>query len=164
MSTASGKTSFVPELRYEWVPARADRLPELRHAVAQWVRRVGLSSERAAEVELAVYEALANVVEHAYRDNGTLDLRAEYRPDPGLVEISVGDRGSWQHSSQVPGPTGGRGLVLMRRLADTVDIDTARTGTTVRFRWWTSPESGAGAGKIGSDGMSRPHSELTRNH
>jgi anti-sigma regulatory factor (Ser/Thr protein kinase) len=45
--------------------------------------------------------------------------------------ISVRDRGTWQTTT---GPDRGRGLELMRRLMDDVEVQPAPNGTTVRLR------------------------------
>lgn len=126
------------ELGYAAVPAAADRLPELRHALLHWSQRLALTPDRAEQLILATYEALANAVQHAYRDGvGTLDLYAVHRPWSGVVEVRVADRGNWLPPSADPGPLHGRGLPLMRELADSVEVHPQQDGTTVVLRWNT---------------------------
>jgi serine/threonine-protein kinase RsbW len=124
------------ELRYEAVPADAEQLRALRHALAAWADRIGMDAEQSYAVVLASYEALANAVIHAYsRDTGTIDLHAVYRPEPGRAEVTVTDRGRWQPMAGVLSPLHGRGLPLMRHLAETVDVAQSDEGTTVRLSW-----------------------------
>jgi len=77
---------------------------------------------------LAVSEALNNTIEHAYRGaGGTIQLRMEIAD--GLLTVEIADRGSWV--SQTPSDERGRGLLLMRTLMDSVEVDTNGSGTTV---------------------------------
>jgi serine/threonine-protein kinase RsbW len=129
----------VANLEYVDVPARAEQLPALRHALVSWAHRLGLPEEQVEAMTLATYEAMANSVEHAYPDTeGTFDLRSRYLPHSSRVEISVTDHGHWQPPPADPGPLSGRGLPLMQRLADTAHIEPDPQGTTVHLRWTIS--------------------------
>jgi anti-sigma regulatory factor (Ser/Thr protein kinase) len=48
----------------------------------------------------------------------------------GEIQARVSDTGSWKTPLANPGNSG-RGLVLMRALSDTIEIDSSPTGTTV---------------------------------
>lgn len=118
------------------VPAVAGRLAGLRHALAQWASRIGLTDEDAEALVLASYEAMANSVEHAYRDQtqGLLDLRGEVDGEQDRVVITVTDYGRWQP----PRPSGGlrgRGLPLIQGLTATSTITPTSGGTTVTMFW-----------------------------
>jgi serine/threonine-protein kinase RsbW len=81
---------------------------------------------------LAVHEAAANVVEHAYpRGSGELIVRA--RHDDGRLVVVVEDEGE-----DAPSRTDrrGRGLTLMHGLMDAVEIvpSEAGSGTRVALR------------------------------
>lgn len=106
----------------------------LRGRLASWARTTGLTSEAVDDVVLACYEALANAAEHAYRGRpGEIRLNAERIDDHVIVTVT--DRGRWLVRGAPE--TRGRGLLLMRELADdahfTVDLE--HPGTTVRLRW-----------------------------
>jgi len=122
------------------VPAAAGRLAGLRHALAEWAGRVGLSDEDVEALVLASYEAMANSVEHAYRDEtqGVLDLRARVDDEQGRVVVTVTDYGQWKP----PEPSGGlrgRGLSLIQGLTTTATITPTIDGTTVTM-FWPMPE------------------------
>lgn len=122
-------------LRCEGVPAVAGRLPGLRRRLTDWARQVGLCPERIDALRLACDEALANVVRHAYRGSrGVLDLYAAYQPERDKVTVTVVDHGRWR-PMLVLRHSRGFGLMLMRRLADKVDVTTGPNGTTVRLSW-----------------------------
>ncbi|SFB64441.1 Anti-sigma regulatory factor (Ser/Thr protein kinase) [Amycolatopsis marina] len=130
---AVGKTAC---LEYSGVPAEAERLPAIRHALAGWADSVGLSADQVEALTLAAYEALANTVTHAYPDqDGTLDLRAEYQARRALVEVEVTDRGRWQPPPAEPGPLGGRGLPLIHQLSESTRVEPTAHGTVVHMCW-----------------------------
>ena len=73
----------VPDLRYRDVPADAHCLIALRHALSRWAIRAGMIPEQVEVLTLASYEALADVVTHAYRGGGgEFDLHAGYLVTP----------------------------------------------------------------------------------
>lgn len=127
----------VPEGELHFrVPAVAGRLAGLRHALAQWAARVGLSDEDSEALVLASYEAMANSVEHAYRDQtqGLLDLRGEVDDEQGRVVVTVTDYGQWR-PPQPSGGLRGRGLPLIQGLTSTSTITPTTAGTTVTMFW-----------------------------
>ncbi len=116
------------------IPAVAEQLVLARHALARWVTRAGLSEDRSQSVLLATYEAMANVIVHAYTDTpGTFDLYARY--DDDLVTITVFDQGQWQPVPR-PGPFHGRGLPLIHTITDRAVIEHIVEGTAVTLTWF----------------------------
>jgi serine/threonine-protein kinase RsbW len=106
-----------------------------------WLRRhFMLSATGRADLTLAVNEALANAAEHAYqgqRGRGTVDMDARYDASADTLTVTVEDHGQWQptapDSSVDAGPCNprGRGIPLMRTLADHTAIDSDSRGTRV---------------------------------
>jgi serine/threonine-protein kinase RsbW len=126
---------MVPDLLHR-VPALPGELPALRHELAAWSGSAGLSPQAAQAIVLASYEAMANVVDHAYRNGpGSLELRAVRAPD-ATVAVTVTDFGRWRPLPADPGVRG-RGLLLMRRLATRTEIDATDSGTVVSL-WWSA--------------------------
>lgn len=77
---------------------------------------------------LAVNEALANTAEFAYVDgsDGTVDVVAVQDPRRNALTVIVSDRGRWRETNPLNGQRRrGRGIPLMRTLADSVVIDTS---------------------------------------
>jgi anti-sigma regulatory factor (Ser/Thr protein kinase) len=85
-------------------------------------------------VVLSGYEALANVVEHAYGvdDGGAVELHATRVGRE--VTVVVVDRGRWQVPSAGP-VDGGRGLALIHGLSTRTDVSSTDRGTTVTMTW-----------------------------
>jgi serine/threonine-protein kinase RsbW len=117
------------------LPARAEELRNVRHALHAWLTGQGASPEVAADLTLAAHEAAANVVEHAYPNGGDVIVRA--RRDHGSLLVVVQDQGHWRAPSRTD--QRGRGLTVMRSLVDDVEIAPLTSGTTVFLRRLMTP-------------------------
>lgn len=117
------------------VPARSHNATKLRHALTRWAHDVPLPEETRDAMALATYEAMINVVTHAYpgRGNGSMELSADVRGD--TVDVTVTDHGRWRLPAPEPGPRHGRGLPLIHALADSASVARGPRGTTVRMHW-----------------------------
>jgi anti-sigma regulatory factor (Ser/Thr protein kinase) len=105
---------------------------ETRKRVAQYAEAGGASRD---DVELAVGEAVANAVVHAFggRDDGEITVRAEMDgPDRLVVEIA--DFGSGM-TTPAKSSRAGRGLPIIAALADSVEIQTGARGTRIVLRF-----------------------------
>jgi PAS domain S-box-containing protein len=108
-------------------------LRSARRALAHWVMPAStgdgaaVSQETASDVVLAVSEALANAIEHGGGGPQSIDL--DVSRDGGMLHAVVRDRGAWRPSSD--DPVRGRGLQIMRRLAEDLAVETDDDGTTV---------------------------------
>lgn len=117
------------------IPATAGTLSRVRGTVLAWLRGRGIDEDLSQDITLATYEALANGVEHAYGNAAVdtprlIDLTARH---DGPVTIQVTDRGMWATTSEQPHR--GRGIPLIRALADDATIETSGNGTEVTMRW-----------------------------
>ncbi len=119
------------------VPAVPGRLAGLRHALAKWATQAGLPEEDTEALVLASYEAMANTVEHAYRDQtqGLLDVRAQIDDEQARVVVTVTDYGKWKPPQPGGSSLRGRGLSLIRGLTSTATIAPTTGGTTVTMFW-----------------------------
>ncbi len=117
------------------LPAHAGALAGMRHDLSAWLTAHPLDRVAAEDVVLAVHEAAANAAEHAYLGRGTPsdDVVVTCRWMDGSLACTVVDRGGWR----APGAPGdrGRGLALIRSLADDVEVRSSTTGTTVAMTW-----------------------------
>ena len=128
--------SAVAPLRCHGVTAGPEALRSLRHELVSWVLGAGLTAERAQDIALASYEALANVSDHAYNgQRGTVDLDAYLYS--GRVEVVITDHGRWRTPvlDTRPVTLRGRGLMLLHASADRADIQTTDEGTVVVLTW-----------------------------
>lgn len=129
-------------MRFHRSQACADALTvaHVREEFVRWLRReVDLDETRLCDVTLAVNEALANVAEFAYLDSdgvGTFDMEAEHHPERAELSVGISDRGHWRATDPLLNARNrGRGIALMRTLADAVGIDTSSLGTSVCLRF-----------------------------
>ena len=119
----------VPEFAAD-LPAEPGQLSVLRGRLEDWLIAVGASEADIASIEIGVLEAVTNAVEHAYDEPGGR-VRVEASLDEqGRACVTVIDDGCWLQPAADPGRRG-RGLLMMRACMDTVELETAPTGTTV---------------------------------
>ncbi|MCW0216644.1 MAG: ATP-binding protein [Pseudonocardia sp.] len=127
------------ELRHTAAPRE---LARIRAHIAEWAAEVGLAADGLADLQLAVGEAVANGVEHAYRGRpvGPVEVslalhtpdRAPGAPRGSVVSVRVRDHGVWHPAPVDPGGRG-RGLTMIRALADDLDVSATGAGTKVTF-------------------------------
>ena len=122
------------------VPAEANAATRARDDFARWLENTfDLDPDKASDLVLAIYEALANVAEFAYLTSGyvgTMDLSAAHHGHDATLMVTVADRGRWRTAPSHPADRSrGRGIALMKALSDRASIQTSTTGTTVRLEW-----------------------------
>jgi PAS domain S-box-containing protein len=108
----------------------ADQLGELRHELADWLSAAGVSEQRAADIVLAVNEAVANSIEHGYHGRKPGKIRVKGENDGARIHVKITDKGSWKPASSEPGVRG-RGLLLIRAVSDWLEMDCTTKGTAV---------------------------------
>jgi anti-sigma regulatory factor (Ser/Thr protein kinase) len=105
-------------------------LARVRQALRRWLHAQDVEREVEIEIVIAVSEACANAIEHAYGPSrGSFTVRAE-RSD-GHVEVRVRDQGRWQPPR---GEHRGRGLKIIEAAMDEVDVHADSAGTAVTMR------------------------------
>src|SRR5262249_52623493 len=77
-------------------PAEPAQLPLLRQLFDRWLSARGVASALRAELLLALGEAAANAVEHAYGPSVLGQFRARATIDDRGIEIVVSDDGRWR--------------------------------------------------------------------
>jgi anti-sigma regulatory factor (Ser/Thr protein kinase) len=126
---AIGRVEFVHR---SW-PADPAQLSVIRHELARWLAPLSLSEEETADVVLAVDEAAANAVCHAYGpgESGVVELTMWTEPDTLCIEVV--DHGQWRPPAEQP-VEGGRGIGLMSTMAEAVLIQYGERGSRVLLR------------------------------
>ncbi len=119
------------------LPATPMSVTRSRHALARWLRTLALTPDQLDEILLAVSEAVTNAIEHGSRcdESKRVSIRASVRDR--AVTATVKDTGRWIPVD--PGAAArrhrGRGLILIRELADNVDIACTIEGTEITMRF-----------------------------
>ncbi|MGI9019099.1 MAG: ATP-binding SpoIIE family protein phosphatase [Solirubrobacterales bacterium] len=112
------------------LPAESRSLATLRRVLGRWLKAAGAGETEIYETLVAVGEACANAIAHAYPAGDASFEIAASRLGPEL-EVVVRDFGSWRSSR---GEERRRGLTLMEQLMEEVEIDKGEGGTTVVLR------------------------------
>ncbi len=115
------------------VDSQLERLSEIAEFIELAARESGLGDDQIYDVQMAVDEACANVIEHAYhgRRDGTIDIMCEKRGKEFVVTIQ--DFGERFDPNKVTHPRtrdplskrniGGLGLFFMHKMMDKVKFD-----------------------------------------
>jgi anti-sigma regulatory factor (Ser/Thr protein kinase) len=113
--------------------AETDNVPLVRHALRGLLEASGVAEARISDITLAVTEACANAVLHAYPEtHGQFEASADLSTAGELV-VTVRDHGSGM-APRVDSPGLGVGLPVMAAIADALEIDTPEgAGTVVRM-------------------------------
>jgi anti-sigma regulatory factor (Ser/Thr protein kinase) len=120
----------LPDVLHTNWPADAQVLAPMRHLLRRWLMRWGASRDEIYDITVAVQEACANAVEHAYAPGpAAFELEASY--DDGEISAMITDHGGWRDPR---GVNRGRGLPMMEALMDSVDVRRDERGTTVVLR------------------------------
>jgi anti-sigma regulatory factor (Ser/Thr protein kinase)/putative methionine-R-sulfoxide reductase with GAF domain len=120
----------LDELMEVELPAEAGQLATVRHLIRRWVAAHGGTDDDCAAFAIAVTEACANAVEHAYGPgDANIGLRAAL--ENGEASVTVSDFGAWREPR---GDNRGRGIPVMKEFMDDVAIETGDEGTKVELR------------------------------
>jgi len=112
------------------VPSSSENLALIREFITTVGVQAGLADDGVARLEMAVDEACANVIEHAYGSDRTKELTVRATFDDTTLRIAIVDVGLGFDPSGVPSDdlaklvaerrTGGLGLRIIRSLMDSV--------------------------------------------
>lgn len=122
-----------PSLAVDQV-ATAQNITGIRRGFAAWLALDVAAGDLFDDLVLAVYEALANVADHAYADapDGVGKVRLLAHRSPESLRITVSDDGLWRAATGAPFRN--RGLAVIRLLISQVHIETTRSGTVVHLQ------------------------------
>lgn len=120
------------------LPNEPARMSEVRSFVSAFLTDVRCPIEVSQEVLLAVGEAAANAASHGRRRDGRSELRMRCSRSGPKVAVTIADDGPGFDISSLDARSlpdrfaaGGRGLFLMKKLMDEVEVDSSEQGTTV---------------------------------
>ena len=115
-------------------PANVCHMTTICAEVARWLNDLSASPDTVNNVVLAVTEAVANCVEHAYHTITEHDtIEVTFWTEGSVICIQISDHGSWRPS---PATINGqaRGLTHMGELVESVMIRFGPCGTNVLLR------------------------------
>jgi anti-sigma regulatory factor (Ser/Thr protein kinase) len=143
----------APDLELS-LPARAENVAVVRHVLGGIGDALDLDHEVLADIKLAVSEACANVVVHAYAGTGPGFMDLEVSTQDHHLAVVVRDHGRGM-TPRADSPGLGVGLPLIASLAETLELTNgADGGTEVRMTFATSE---AGQATADAPGLERGH-------
>ena len=112
------------------LPAVPSSLARIRTSLRRWLAGVDATESAVHDMLVAVGEATANAVEHAYGPTGgTISVKIEL--DGLEVVVRVSDTGQWRSPR---GQGRGRGTLIMETTTDDFHVERGPTGTEVTLR------------------------------
>jgi integral membrane sensor domain MASE1/GAF domain-containing protein/anti-sigma regulatory factor (Ser/Thr protein kinase) len=127
----------APTRLHRCLAGSPDELAVLRRDVRAWFEPTGVAAAESEEMLVAIGEAVANAIEHAYagRAHGPVEIELQRSEADGSgaarVCAVVRDHGTWRPPSN--DMTRGRGIHLMRAFCPEVDVRRGDDGTEVRL-------------------------------
>jgi len=124
------QNSPIPAELHLHLSAEPRTLAKVRRIIRRWLVERGAGQNEVAEVTIAISEACANAIEHAYPPApASFELRASCENDE--ITVTVRDTGQWRPPR---GENRGRGLSIMSAAMDHVEVDRGDHGTDVVMR------------------------------
>lgn len=115
------------------VPSSTENLALIRDFVSNIGKQAGLDESQVSMIELAVDEACANVIEHAYGSDRTKEVVVRARLNEDTIEIQVEDTGKGFDPSAIEQQdvkkliqerkSGGLGMRMMKMVMDEVQYN-----------------------------------------
>lgn len=122
------------------IDSRMEEVARARRWLAEHAAAEGFSAAEVRRLGLAVSEACANVVEHAYGGEPGHDIELELRIDEESLTLCIRDAGRPFRSDLYVPPAldvpqeGGYGVHIIRSVMDSVEYDVSSgNGTTLRL-------------------------------
>lgn len=113
-------------------------LPEIESFILNTIQKeIKLSEEKKNSIEIAIAEAAANSIIHGNNSNPNKNIFVSISIFQRKIKISFKDEGNGFNPKEIPDPTipenilkgSGRGLFIMKSLADTVEYKFLKKNT-----------------------------------
>ena len=138
------------------IPSATQHLSKVRRFVEKHAHEAHLGKEAIAHIKMAVDEACANIIEHAY-DNARQKISVLVMVDSERFTVCIRDQGRSFHPESWSEPNlfriaesrrgGGLGVQIMRSLMDQVEYTTQGDTNEVRLTKFRSGQPGRNGGK-----------------
>lgn len=140
MTTATEKILYHENLR---IPASLDELHHVYSWADEHLMQTGIPESKRFDIMLALSEAVTNAIRHGCAGSVEDPVDIEVTITTGAVNIRVHDCGKGFEPESLPDPTqgnnlfvpNGRGVFLIKTLADDVQFDFGENGTTVNVKF-----------------------------
>lgn len=110
------------------IPSRTDNLDIIRVFIGDIARKAGFNDDSISEIELAVDEACANVIKHAYRYDSNQHIDIIVETNSSKLTITISDHGQGFDPEKIESSElrikkharGGLGIALIKKIMDEV--------------------------------------------
>jgi serine/threonine-protein kinase RsbW len=121
------------------ISSKLSNLSIVENAVDSITRDAGINQENYGKILVSIMEAVNNAIVHGNKSDEKKYVTIEIVLYNNSLEVTVGDQGKGFIPAEVPDPTepenieqvNGRGVFLMRRLADEIEFN--RKGNSVKM-------------------------------
>ncbi len=106
-------------------------------------KKLGVSDEVYGKILISTVEAVNNAIIHGNRGDHNKMVKVNISADGNVLDITVTDEGEGFEYGNLPDPTDpknienlhGRGVFLMRRLADAIEYNESGNEVKMRFKY-----------------------------
>ena len=106
-------------------------------------KKLGISDEVYGKILISTVEAVNNAILHGNKGNADKMVTVDFKADGNWFEVSVTDQGEGCKYDSLPDPTDpanienlhGRGVFIMRSLADALVFNDTGNQVTMRFKY-----------------------------
>lgn len=106
-------------------------------------KKLGVSDEVYGKILISTVEAVNNAIIHGNKGDRNKMVTVYFSADGNVLDITVTDEGEGFEYGNLPDPTDpknienlhGRGVFLMRRLADAIEFNTSGNEVKMRFKY-----------------------------
>lgn len=114
----------------------------IENAVDEITSAVGVNQDNYGKILVATLEAVNNAITHGNKANPQKMVDVEITFDKNEMKITVTDEGPGFNPASIPDPTlpenieelSGRGVFLMKKLADSISFNEKGNSVTMNFR------------------------------
>ena len=120
-----------------------EKLKVVETLVDKLSKKLGVSDEVYGKILISTVEAVNNAILHGNKGDLNKMVTVNISADGNVLDITVTDEGEGFEYGNLPDPTDpknienlhGRGVFLMRRLADSIEYNTSGNEVKMRFKY-----------------------------
>jgi len=120
-----------------------EKLKIVETLVDKLSKKLGVSDEVYGKILISTVEAVNNAILHGNKGDINKMVTVNISADGNVLDITVTDEGEGFEYGNLPDPTDpknienlhGRGVFLMRRLADSIEYNTSGNEVKMRFKY-----------------------------
>jgi serine/threonine-protein kinase RsbW len=123
------------------IPSIAQNIRIVESFIDNAKDKYDLDDDIYGNIMIAVTEAVNNAIQHGNKSVSTKNVLLKLQLEPNLIKFTISDEGTGFNYSHLPDPTspenldklGGRGIFLMKNLADEVSFNESGNETELTF-------------------------------